>query len=233
MQNYEYNSNTDQRSCSRNMRLSWIVQERKLLRGRLDSIGTLAVNSFSKVLSIPLKKKLNEYSPVRQAYMLAAKPLLHAFINNRRTALIHMRFFLVKKTFSSVAVSQQSLVVYLSTSTKWLQAYSGLAQSKFRRIIDKNPEYSATLRSVWFHLLEAMIMIWLTFSFEWVFRIEPITNVENREPTSVFIIQEGDVLQNRPENRMNFNSKTQNISTKILMKNFRRSKTISRLRHVR
>lgn len=60
MQNYEYNSNTDPRSCSRNMRLSRIVQERKLLRGRLDSIGTLAVNSFSKVLSILLKKKAKQ-----------------------------------------------------------------------------------------------------------------------------------------------------------------------------
>lgn len=38
-----------------------------------------------------------------------------------------------------------------------------------------------------------------SFSFEWVFRSQPITDVQNREPTSVFIMHGDGVLKNRSE----------------------------------
>lgn len=53
------------------------IRERKLLRSRLDPIGTLAANSFPKVLSI--LGKINEYSLFRLAFYALGESFITRF----------------------------------------------------------------------------------------------------------------------------------------------------------
>lgn len=125
MQKNEHNSKRVRRGCSRNISLSSTLQERKLLRSRLDSIGTLAVNSFPKVLSTQYsrkkkkKKELNEYSPVRQACYARGEVFITDFQITGEQHWNMCDFFLfVKKTFSidpSCVVALYDSQSYFST----------------------------------------------------------------------------------------------------------------------
>lgn len=205
------------RGWSRKICLSRTVQERKLLRSRLDSIGTLAANSFPKVtlkytLNAPeKKKKLNEYSPVRQAFYARGEDFIIALQITGEPVLKHVHFFFDKKSSSFVAVSQRWITHSLISPRG--ENGSRLIQARLRAssgglLQESGIKHNTLLGSI--SSFRSNDHDLTSFSFEWVFRIQPITNVENREPTSLFIIQEGGVLKNRTENRMNFNSKSQN-----------------------